>query len=59
MTNNDNDVAAGLFAIARALDRLATHVKYLGVGSAASEMGAIEFLRRHTWARSSTLLISA
>jgi len=30
--------------IAKAIDRLATHVKYLGVGDAATTMGAIEYL---------------
>jgi hypothetical protein len=34
----------GLFAIARAIESLAVHVKYLGVGDAATTMGAIEYL---------------
>jgi hypothetical protein len=44
----------GLFAIAFALLRLAdaqraiaTHIKYLGTGDAATTMGAIEFLGAH------------
>lgn len=42
-----NDIAAGLFAIAVQLQSLATHLKYLGVGDAATTMGAIEFLSLH------------
>lgn len=39
-----NSVAAGLFAIAAELQTLAVHLKYLGVGDAATTMGAIEYL---------------
>lgn len=39
-----NPVAAGLFAIAAELQTLAVHIKYLGVGDAATTMGAIEYL---------------
>ena len=42
-----NDIAAGLFAIAAQLQSLATHLKYLGVGDAATTMGAIEYLATH------------
>ena len=38
MSTHDNDV------IAEAIQALATHVKYLGNGDAASQMGAVEFL---------------
>jgi hypothetical protein len=34
----------GLFAIARAIEKLAFHVKYLGGGDNADTMGAVEFL---------------
>lgn len=40
-------VEKALFAIAIAIDNLATQVKYLGTGDAASTMGAIEFLATH------------
>jgi hypothetical protein len=38
MIENDND------QIAQAIKTLATHVKYLGTGDAATTMGAIEYL---------------
>jgi hypothetical protein len=38
VSTHDNDV------IAEAIQALATHVKYLGNGDAASQMGAVEFL---------------
>jgi hypothetical protein len=37
-------IAAALLEIAEAHHSLATHLKYLGVGNAATEMGAAEFL---------------
>lgn len=36
----------GQYAIARALLDVATQLKYLGVGDAATTMGAIEFLAK-------------
>lgn len=42
-----NATAAGLFAIAAQLQTLAVHLKYLGVGDAATTMGAIEYLGVH------------
>jgi hypothetical protein len=41
------NVVDGLFAIARAINHLATQVKYLGGGDNASTMGAIEYLALH------------
>ncbi len=38
------NVVDGLFEIARAIDGLATQVKYLGTGDAGTTIGAIEFL---------------
>ena len=38
------NVGRALFLIARNIGSLATHVKYLGTGNAATEMGAIEML---------------
>jgi len=38
------NVVDGLFAIARALEKLAFHVKYLGSGDNADSRGAVEFL---------------
>lgn len=35
-----DNIARALFACAGALERIGTHVKYLGVGDAASTMGA-------------------
>lgn len=41
------NVVDGLFAIARAVDRLATQVKYLGNGDATDNRGAIEAFGMH------------
>ena len=41
MTNKNAD--PGLLAIAESLSSIAVHLKYLGVGDAASTMGAVEF----------------
>jgi hypothetical protein len=38
------NVVDGLFAIARSISSIALQLKYLGVGDAATTMGAIEFL---------------
>jgi hypothetical protein len=40
----DAGYAIALLQVASAQDRTATHLKYLGVGDAATTMGAIEFL---------------
>lgn len=39
-----DNIARALFACASALEGIRVQVKYLGVGDAASTMGAIEFL---------------
>lgn len=41
------NVVDALFAIARAIESLAVYVKYLGVGDAATTMGAIAFTLGH------------
>jgi hypothetical protein len=38
------NIVDGLFAIARAIDRLASATWSLGTGNAATQMGAIEYL---------------
>ena len=38
------DTREGLTAVAKSLDKVATHLKYLGVGDAGTTMGAVEFL---------------
>lgn len=40
-------VAGGLYAIAHAIESLATQVKYLGNGDASTHMGAIEAYGTH------------
>jgi hypothetical protein len=42
-----NEIAAGLFAIASALQSVAVQLKYLGNGDASTTMGAIEALGVH------------
>jgi hypothetical protein len=42
-----NEIAAGLFAIASALQSVAIQLKYLGNGDASTTMGAIEALGTH------------
>ena len=37
-------IAFALLELAAVQDRIATHLKYLGVGDAATTMGAIEYL---------------
>lgn len=39
-----HDIAAGLFAIAAQLSSVSVQLKYLGVGDAATTMGAMEYL---------------
>jgi hypothetical protein len=46
-TEAQGSIAHGLFAIAEAIDRLGTQVKYLGNGDAATTMGAIEAYGLH------------
>lgn len=40
-------IAYALLLLASATDRVATQLKYLGTGDAATMMGAIEFLATH------------
>lgn len=44
VTDMTDDYEDNLAEVAKAIDRCATHLKYLGVGDAATTMGAIEFL---------------
>lgn len=44
MADQADNISAGLFAIAKAIDGLAYQIKSLGNGDAATEMGAIEAL---------------
>lgn len=46
MADEADNISAGLFAIAKAIDGLAYQIKYLGNGHAATEMGAIEALSK-------------
>jgi hypothetical protein len=47
MRNAQNGTEAGLFAVALALTSVATQLKWLGNGDAATHMGALEALGEH------------
>jgi hypothetical protein len=46
-TDSGYAIAYALLKVAEAQKTVATHIKYLGVGDAATTMGAIEFLSVH------------